>query len=86
MGYAFCPLLPFNFNSILQTHTTLIPAQVIISMKAGIGHLQDKLESFREEIKGQSYTVSDDTVTEVCYFLSTNTVPLHLLYQPYGTF
>jgi len=34
-------------------------------MKAGIGHLQDKLESFREEIKGQSYTVSDDTVTEV---------------------
>eukprot|EP01032_Pedospumella_encystans_P009074 gene9074-10712_t len=40
-------------------------SKVIISMKAGIGHLQDKLESFREEIKGQSYTVSDDTVTEV---------------------
>jgi hypothetical protein len=40
-------------------------SKVIISMKAGIGHLQDKLESFREEIKGNTHTVTDDTVTEV---------------------
>jgi hypothetical protein len=38
---------------------------VTISMKAGIGHLQDKLESFREEIKGNTYGVTDETVTEV---------------------
>lgn len=40
-------------------------SKLIISMKAGIGHLQDKLESFREEIKGNSHNVSDETVTEV---------------------
>lgn len=27
-------------------------SKIAISMKAGVGHLQDKLESFREEIKG----------------------------------
>lgn len=40
-------------------------SKVIISMKAGIGHLQDKLESFREEIKGNTYSVTDEAVTEV---------------------
>lgn len=40
-------------------------SKVTISMKAGIGHLQDKLESFREEIKGNTYGVTDETVTEV---------------------
>lgn len=40
-------------------------SKLTISMKAGIGHLQDKLESFREEIKGNSHNVTDETVTEV---------------------
>jgi len=40
-------------------------SKIIISMKAGIGHLQDKLESFREEISGKSYVLGDDTVAEV---------------------
>jgi hypothetical protein len=34
-------------------------------MKAGIGHLQDKLESFREELGGKSYILGDETVAEV---------------------
>jgi coiled-coil domain-containing protein 151 len=40
-------------------------SKVIISMKAGVGHLQDKLESFREEIKGNSYPMTDETIAEV---------------------
>ena len=40
-------------------------SKLVISMKAGIGHLQDKLESFREEIKGNNYNITDETVTEV---------------------
>ncbi|KAJ1422152.1 hypothetical protein B484DRAFT_332450 [Ochromonadaceae sp. CCMP2298] len=40
-------------------------SKVLISMKAGVGHLQDKMESFREEIKGSSYSLTDETITEV---------------------
>ena len=40
-------------------------SKIIISMKAGIGHLQDKLESFRDEINGKSYTIGDESVAEV---------------------
>ncbi len=40
-------------------------SKVIISMKAGVGHLQDKLESFREEIKGRYFTIGDETVADV---------------------
>ena len=40
-------------------------SKIIISMKAGINHLQDKLESFRDEINGKSYTIGDETVAEV---------------------
>jgi hypothetical protein len=40
-------------------------SKVIISMKAGVGHLQDKLESFREEIRGKFYTIGDETVADV---------------------
>jgi hypothetical protein len=38
--------------------------KIIISMKAGIGHLQDKLESFRNEISGKTFVISDDTVSD----------------------
>jgi hypothetical protein len=38
--------------------------KIIISMKAGIGHLQDKLENFRTEIGGKSFIISDDTVSD----------------------
>ena len=40
-------------------------SKIAISMKAGVGHLQDKLESFREETKGSSFVMSDETITEV---------------------
>lgn len=40
-------------------------SKISISMKAGVGHLQDKLESFREETKGSSFVMSDETITEV---------------------
>lgn len=40
-------------------------SKIIISMKAGVGHMQDKLESFREEINGRHFTISDETVTDV---------------------
>lgn len=40
-------------------------SKIIISMKAGVGHMQDKLESFREEISGKYFTISDETVTDV---------------------
>mmetsp|Transcript_21473 Transcript_21473/g.35955 ORF Transcript_21473/g.35955 Transcript_21473/m.35955 type:complete len:617 (+) Transcript_21473:79-1929(+) len=40
-------------------------SKVLISMKAGVGHLQDKLESFRAEVKGNSYAMADETITEV---------------------
>ncbi len=40
-------------------------SKTIISMKAGISHLQDKLESFREEIHGKTYPVGDETVADI---------------------
>jgi hypothetical protein len=40
-------------------------SKIAISMKAGVGHLQDKLESFREETNGSSFVMSDETITEV---------------------
>eukprot|EP01038_Epipyxis_sp_PR26KG_P011317 gene11317-15180_t len=40
-------------------------SKVIISVKAGIGHLQDKLESFRDEIGGKSYATTDDSIAEI---------------------
>lgn len=42
-------------------------AKVVIAMKAGVGHLQDKMESFREEITGRSFTISDETVAEALH-------------------
>lgn len=41
--------------------------KIIISMKAGIGHLQDKLENFRQEIDGKNYIISDDTVSDALH-------------------
>ena len=32
-------------------------SKIAISMKAGVGHLQDKLETFRDEIKGIIYSI-----------------------------
>lgn len=40
-------------------------SKLIISMKAGVGHLQDKLESVREELGGKKHDLGDDTVVEV---------------------
>lgn len=39
-------------------------SKVIISMKAGVGHLQDKLESFLSEINGKLFVINDETVAE----------------------
>ena len=39
--------------------------KVIIAMKAGVGHLQDKLEVVREELNGRRVELSDETVAEV---------------------
>ena len=39
--------------------------KVIISMKGGVGHLQDKLEPFREELGSKLIELGDDTVAEV---------------------
>lgn len=36
-------------------------------MKAGIGHLQDKLETFREEINGKTFIISDETVSDALH-------------------
>jgi hypothetical protein len=40
-------------------------SKVIISIKAGVGHLQDKLEPLRDELGGRRLDLSDDTVAEV---------------------
>lgn len=40
-------------------------SKLIIAMKAGIGHLQDKLESVREELNAKHVELSDDTVVDV---------------------
>lgn len=39
--------------------------KVIISMKGGVGHLQDKLDPFREELGSRLVELSDDTLAEV---------------------
>lgn len=40
-------------------------SKVIIAMKAGVGHLQDKLEPVREEIGGQKIELQDESVADV---------------------
>ena len=40
-------------------------SKILISMKAGVGHMQDKLESVREELGGRQLDLSDDTVVDV---------------------
>ncbi len=42
-------------------------SKMVISMKAGIGHLQDKLENFREEINGKTFIISDETVADALH-------------------
>lgn len=47
----------------------------IVAMKAGVGHLQDKLESSREEVGGKKLELNDETVAEVlreCELCLTN--------------
>lgn len=39
-------------------------SKIVISMKAGIGHLQDKLEGFRDEIGGKSFIIVDETASD----------------------
>lgn len=39
--------------------------KVIIAIKAGVGHLQEKLESMREELGGRRLELSDETVVDV---------------------
>ena len=39
--------------------------KVIIAMKAGVGHLQDKLEPVRDELGGKKIELNDETVAEV---------------------
>lgn len=51
--------------------------KVIISMKGGVGHLQDKLEPFREELGGKLVELDDDTLSEVlkeCDLCLTNVI------------
>jgi len=40
-------------------------AKMLISVKAGIEHLQDKLETIREEVDGQQIQMTDETVIDV---------------------
>eukprot|EP01033_Poteriospumella_lacustris_P008056 gene8057-5800_t len=43
-------------------------SKVVIAMKAGVGHLQDKLEGFRNDVvKGQSFVISDETVADALH-------------------
>jgi hypothetical protein len=40
-------------------------SKVVIAMKAGVGHLQDKWEGFRQDIvKGTTFVIADETVAE----------------------
>ena len=51
--------------------------KVIISMKGGVGHLQDKLDPFREELGSRAVELGDDTVAEVlreCELCLTNVI------------
>jgi coiled-coil domain-containing protein 151 len=50
-------------------------SKIIISMKSGVGHLQEKLEPSRDELGGRSVELTDDTVAEVlreCELLLAN--------------
>ena len=52
-------------------------SKVITAMKAGIGHLQDKLEVVREDVGGKKHELGDDTVAEVlreCELVLNNVV------------
>ena len=40
-------------------------SKILISMKAGVGHMQDKLETVREELGGRQLDLSDETVVDV---------------------
>ncbi len=40
-------------------------SKLTTAMKAGIGHMQDKLEAVREELGGKKYDIGDETVSEV---------------------
>ena len=40
-------------------------SKLITAMKAGIGHLQDKLEVVRDEVGGKRYDLGDETVSEI---------------------
>jgi len=42
-------------------------SKVIIAIKAGVGHLQDKLEPLREELGGRRLDLNDETVAEVLH-------------------
>ena len=42
-------------------------SKVIIAIKAGVGHLQDKLEPLREELGGRRLELNDETVAEVLH-------------------
>lgn len=39
--------------------------KMVIAMKAGVGHLVDKIETVREEVGGKKIELSDETVAEV---------------------
>lgn len=50
-------------------------SKLMIAMKAGVGHLQDKLEEVREDVGGKKFELSDDTVVDVlreCELAFTN--------------
>merc|ERR1719473_83306 len=42
-------------------------SKVLISVKAGVNHIQDKLEGLREEVNGQRIELTDETVVNVLY-------------------
>jgi coiled-coil domain-containing protein 151 len=49
----------------------------LIAMKAGVGHLQEKLEGIREEVGGKKIELTDESVTEVlreCELCLTNII------------
>jgi len=40
-------------------------SKLVTAMKAGIGHLQDKLEAVRDEVGGKRHDLGDETVAEI---------------------
>lgn len=52
----------------------------LIALKAGVGHLQEKIEGVREEVNGKKIDLSDETVAEVlreCELCLTNVMKRH---------